>query len=218
MAFLSPQRTAADAPETASIFPFPEPRPASAAEVAPETLLSAWAASEPEARLIVDRRLRLIWANAVALRLIAAGEELVDLDGQIRLWDLGATETLANHLHRMTAARSCLYLPSRRIDRHLVIGISALAGPFPGVAFGLEIRRTDRNPLPQLDAMARLFGLTQAELRALEGLADGKSVDEIARESAVSVETVRCHVKSIYAKLRVRNRESLFRHLLAYCA
>lgn len=220
---LSTHRRMSDAPAPATIYTFPEAPAPSSVDVAPARasapqLLSAWAEIEPDPRLIVDRRLRLIWANAEARRIIDKGEDLVDLDGQLRLWDLGATETLANHLQRMTVARSCLYLPSKLIDRHLVVRISALEDPGTGPGFGLEIRRTDREPLPDRAAMAKLFGLTRAETRVLDGLAAGKSVDEIAAEADVSIETVRCHVKSIYTKLRVRNRESLFRQLLAYCA
>lgn len=221
MIALNAHRHAADA--SATIYTFPDAAAANGADTASARasapqLLSAWIEIEPDARLIVDRRLRLIWANAAARQMIAAGDDLVDLDGQIRLWDLGATESLANHLQRMTVARSCLYLPSKLIDRHLVVRISALEDPRTGPGFGLEIRRTDREPLPDRGAMAKLFGLTRAEARALDGLAAGKSVDEIAAEGDVSVETVRCHVKSIYTKLRVRNRESLFRQLLVYCA
>lgn len=223
MAALTARRRAAAAVAPATVYTFPEPAPASgaaapAARGATPQLLSAWAEIEPDARLIVDRRLRLIWANSFARRLIAEGQDVVDLDGQVRLWDLGATETLANHLQRMTVPCSCLYLPSKLLDQHLVIRITALADIDAGPSFGLEIRRTDREPLPDRAAMAKLFGLTRAESRVLDGLAAGKSVEEIAGEAVVSIETVRCHVKSIYTKLRVCNRESLFRHLIAYCA
>ena len=55
------------------------------------------------------------------------------------------------------------------------------------------------------------FGLTQAELRALVGVVDGKTYAQIAVEANVSVETVRTQVKRLYLKVGVNSQSALLR-------
>ena len=43
-----------------------------------------------------------------------------------------------------------------------------------------------------------------------ESLLDGMTVDQTAGQLSVSVQTARTHVRRIYAKLGVSNREQLF--------
>jgi DNA-binding CsgD family transcriptional regulator len=42
---------------------------------------------------------------------------------------------------------------------------------------------------------------------------DGRTADEIAGDLAVSVETTRSHIRSIYGKLNVSSREAMFRRI-----
>jgi DNA-binding CsgD family transcriptional regulator len=50
------------------------------------------------------------------------------------------------------------------------------------------------------DYFSMAYGLTAAETRALAGIMAGKSVDEIADAAALSRETIRSQMKSLYAK------------------
>lgn len=50
---------------------------------------------------------------------------------------------------------------------------------------------------------------TPGELRVLRALARGQGNDDIARELCLSKDTVRSHIKSLYRKLKLRNRGEL---------
>jgi DNA-binding CsgD family transcriptional regulator len=60
------------------------------------------------------------------------------------------------------------------------------------------------------------LGLTRSEARLLHYLLDGRTVDEAAVDLTISVQTARTHVRRIYAKLGVSNREQLFATALRY--
>ena len=60
------------------------------------------------------------------------------------------------------------------------------------------------------------LNLTPSETRILRSLLDGSSVDETAAQLSISVQTARTHVRRIYAKLDVSNREQLFAVALPY--
>ncbi len=74
---------------------------------------------------------------------------------------------------------------------------------------------TDPEVGTELDARAlrELFALTPAEIRLTIALAKGKSVQEYAKEAAISSNTARTHVKRIYSKTGVRRQSELV-HLL----
>jgi DNA-binding CsgD family transcriptional regulator len=56
------------------------------------------------------------------------------------------------------------------------------------------------DPLPTIDAIAALFGLTSAEKHVATQAANGRVVAEIALSRGVSVNTVRTQIDAIYAK------------------
>lgn len=61
----------------------------------------------------------------------------------------------------------------------------------------LDVRRIHDNPLA---------GLTRRELEVLSALANGRSNKAIAGEQDVTLNTVKFHIKNLYAKLGVHNR------------
>lgn len=58
---------------------------------------------------------------------------------------------------------------------------------------------------------SKAYGLTAAETRALAGILAGKSVDEIANAAALSRETIRSQMKSLYAKTGTKGQLELLR-------
>jgi len=63
--------------------------------------------------------------------------------------------------------------------------------------------------LPEVNLIER-YGITEREEEILRLLADGSSNQEIAKQLFISVNTVKTHIKNIYAKLNVNNRLQLF--------
>jgi DNA-binding CsgD family transcriptional regulator len=62
--------------------------------------------------------------------------------------------------------------------------------------------------------LIQLFGLTRVEARLAARLANGQSVEEIANEFSVSLNTARTHLKSIFNKTGVRRQSELVALLL----
>jgi DNA-binding CsgD family transcriptional regulator len=69
------------------------------------------------------------------------------------------------------------------------------------------------NAMPRMNGeyFSKAYGLTAAETRALTGILAGKSVDEIADAAALSRETIRSQMKSLYAKTGTKGQLELLR-------
>jgi DNA-binding CsgD family transcriptional regulator len=66
------------------------------------------------------------------------------------------------------------------------------------------------------EALRRTYRLTRSEMRALDGIADGRSPAEIAATVDLSVETIRSQIKALYQKTGVNSRANLMRLLAGY--
>ncbi|MFA5699399.1 MAG: helix-turn-helix transcriptional regulator [Sphaerochaeta sp.] len=66
--------------------------------------------------------------------------------------------------------------------------------------------------------LSEKYGTTEREEEILRLLVDGSSNQEIAKKLFISVNTVKTHIKNIYAKLGVNNRLQLFSLMKDYAA
>lgn len=62
-----------------------------------------------------------------------------------------------------------------------------------------------------LDAIGKLYNLTPGEIRVLQGIVDIGGVPAIAEKQGVSEDTVRTHLKSIFAKTGVKRQADLIK-------
>jgi LuxR family transcriptional regulator, maltose regulon positive regulatory protein len=97
----------------------------------------------------------------------------------------------------MTGSRELLEALPRHETAH-----AALLTDILDVLRGSSLTATDPAPSPHTDE------LSPGELRVLRYLPTNLSRPEIASQLSVSVNTVNTHVRSIYAKLRARNRSA----------
>ena len=65
------------------------------------------------------------------------------------------------------------------------------------------------------ETLRAAYGLTPAEVRAAELIAEGLSTEEAARELEVSVNTVKTHLNKVYEKTNTGNRARLVKLLLS---
>ncbi len=68
---------------------------------------------------------------------------------------------------------------------------------------------------PEPGFLQKMYGLTQAEARAALALCDGGSLDAVATQLNVKLNTLKTHLKSIYTKTSVDNRASLTKLMLS---
>jgi DNA-binding CsgD family transcriptional regulator len=70
----------------------------------------------------------------------------------------------------------------------------------------LVVKPVERSRVPAVATIKGLFDLTPAEARVAHSLATGRNIPATAKHLAVSVETIRCHVKSILSKAGMRRQ------------
>jgi DNA-binding CsgD family transcriptional regulator len=75
-----------------------------------------------------------------------------------------------------------------------------LASPPARLTLVLARNLTESSPVGGIEGFARLFGLTPAEARLCELLAEGMSLDRIAEATRVSKGTARQRLKSVFQK------------------
>jgi DNA-binding CsgD family transcriptional regulator len=83
----------------------------------------------------------------------------------------------------------------------------AIGGPTPAAI--VFLRDPERSIAPEMAALQGLFGLTPAEAIVARQLVSGRSVGEIAARHRLSLNTVRTHLKNIFAKTGVRRQTEL---------
>ncbi len=178
---------------------------------APELALS-WLGLFERPLVIVTPQLRLIWSNPAFAALVESQRLLILVDGFLSVTTPSAHEKLQGLL-RAAESDSIALLEETDGDRHLLIRASRIPAAVAVETFGLRIYRTDEEVGLNHLQLASVFRLTPAETRVLAAMLGGLTADDIARELAISVETVRSHIRRIYDKIRVSSREGLFGRL-----
>jgi DNA-binding CsgD family transcriptional regulator len=179
----------------------------------------------PTGIVVVDSDAKVILTNRAADAILKRGDGLMSRDG-LRAARRQETAKLRNAIAAVCIERDSGILKAETVVRvYRPSGskpFEVLVSPLPshsslrrgGAAAALFI--TDPEEAAALDSRAlhELFGLTPAEIRLSIALVEGKSVEEYAREAAISSNTARTYVKRIYSKTGVRRQSELVRLLL----
>jgi DNA-binding CsgD family transcriptional regulator/PAS domain-containing protein len=182
---------------------------------------------------LLDATLGVRFANAAAQQVLARGDGLHrDVHGRLNGRGRAGPGTGARRLEHWLADLVALPESQRsgfgdvfkvqrsQADAHYSVQCCPLAPEDPlllgegahHIVFVTDPRRVDL-PAPA-DLQAQL-GLTPAECRVTHGLAQGATYREVAGTLGIGEETVRTHVKSIYAKTRTNNKAGLTRLVLS---
>jgi DNA-binding CsgD family transcriptional regulator len=180
---------------------------------APELAMS-WLEVVERPLVIVNAQLRMLWCNPAFDALIEAQNLLNLVEGFLSATTPSAHEKLQGLL-RDGESNSIALLEESDGDGHLLVRASRIpaAAGSDDDAFGLRIFRTAEDVGLNHLQLAAVFGLTPGETRVLAAMLGGLTADDIARELAISVETVRSHIRRIYDKIGVSSREGLFSRL-----
>lgn len=169
----------------------------------------------------IDHARRLIDCNALALRMLGA-RDVVDLvDGHLQLGD--ASRLLRTALTSQGEAPE----PAMRTSSMLVTGtsgliylatVSAPAGSaFPGRGVAkLTIEDTTSFAQSDRTELHRQFRLTKTEAKVASSFLQHRELAGVCRALDIRPETVRAHMKSIYAKTGCRNQADLVYFLVRY--
>jgi DNA-binding CsgD family transcriptional regulator len=163
----------------------------------------------PHPFFLTDAEGRILYANAAAREMIASRDGLAVEDGRIVL-SSSQQQKLREAIGEIARGDG---LPVRHIEarrpspkaayRVLVMnvpnfGALPLGTSQPAAAVLVMDSESELEPDPAI--LRELFSLTPAEARVTGRLVLGRSVEEIAHETGVSIETVRSQVRSILSK------------------
>ena len=180
----------------------------------------------PTGVLLLDAEGRVVQANLSAERMVQLDDGLHLVDGRLRA-EGDPDEALQEGIDEALDAASRgdfdhvaqATVPSRAGRRAFQLSLLPLFAPRPGhaapdavaaVLFGSP----DAVSHASLDALGAVYGLTPAESGIVQGLVEGRTIEEIAALRKVKTLTVRGQLKQIFVKTGVSRQVDLIRLVL----
>ncbi len=163
--------------------------------------------------MLVNAELEVLWSNAAALSLMSRRGPVSLSDNRLILPLRRQEDSLRAFLTGLDEGAGVWAL---KVDDSWLVRAEPIAPADAPPAWLLTwqaMAHADRYLWSDIGAHLRL---TPSETRILLSLVDGLTVDAAASQLTISVQTVRTHVRRIYAKLGVSNRETLFAAVLPY--
>jgi DNA-binding CsgD family transcriptional regulator len=195
--------------------------------LAPRVLTSPSPAAAPDAARYFDHRaatcrgiemlvgidLDLLWSNAAALALMSRRGPISLADNRLILSQRRQEDSLRSFLADLQDGADVWALEAEGGWLVRAEAITPADAPPAWLLTWQSMAQADRYLWADIGLHLRL---TPSETRILRSLVDGSTVEQTANQLAVSIQTVRTHVRRIYAKLGVNNREQLFAMVLPY--
>ncbi|HJU29402.1 MAG TPA: helix-turn-helix transcriptional regulator [Candidatus Binataceae bacterium] len=163
----------------------------------------------------------ILFANRLAETMLRTGDAIRSIDGRLTTSAPPATARLAM-LVSGAVATACGREGSAggtvSIARAEGLPLTVLVAPFRPARDGIGaaapaaivlVRDPERPATPGIAALQQLFGLTPAEATVASQLARGRSIGEIAARHRLSLNTVRTHLKNIFAKTGISRQSQL---------
>jgi DNA-binding CsgD family transcriptional regulator len=195
----------------------------------------------PGGMIVLDADGRAVHLNRAAQAIVGRRDGIsIDRSSAIVLASPDATRQLADLLHGVRdggiaggvaggAAGGTVRVPRRHGRAAYTLVVSAPAhrhdGRDDGAAGGADARGAmvlihdpDRRLQAPPALLRRVFGLTRREAELVGALVDGIGTSGFALQAGISLNTVRFHLKSVYAKLAVRGQAELLRTVLTVVA
>jgi DNA-binding CsgD family transcriptional regulator len=145
---------------------------------------------------------RLHWSNASFRRMLAS---YCRCEANLVMpTDEGEIAAFRRFLTGGREAERILRLGSEK--RHLYLTKLHAESVGAGLAY---VAASESGWNPRMDLLRVMFRLTPAECRIVQDIAAGSSPNEVARIRALSLHTVRTHLRSVMAKIGVANRTGL---------
>lgn len=173
-----------------------------------EIYFSTWVREFIIPAVLVSLDLEVLWTNPAADSLFSSCREFHVTNGY-----LGFSDTLrAEEFRRFLAGVGTeprVWINRRSEGEHQLIRAEALRpeGLEPAVALMIYPTGPTSFYWAEFD---KTFSLTPAEAAVAKRIVSGESADAIAENLSVSLDTVRTHIRRVYAKLGINSREQLF--------
>lgn len=173
----------------------------------PEALL-AYLNELPNPRLLLaPAGPTLCWTNPAGAALLDEGRSLVRRGDRVLPADPALTPDFVRWIQQ-PPDQSVWTLGGERPERATVLRAARLRGDRTGRVMLCVYEPKHRRLFARIDLRAR-FGLTPAELKVVDLLAQGHPVERVSALVGISVETARTHIRRVYSKMDVSCREEL---------
>lgn len=177
----------------------------------PACLALNWLDRDRSAKLLVDSSLRIRWANSAANAWLLDHRPLGSVEG--RLCAGRFASELRALLERSASEPEALCLPIDGEEFKLILFAHLVATSDEELIYGVTARRTNELDWNRPVGVDQAFGLTATETKVLQLLWSGATAGAAAECMNVSIETIRTHIRRLYAKMGVGSREALFTRL-----
>lgn len=176
----------------------------------PETYLAAWTETFRTPAFVCSSEYHVLWSNSAAITMFEAGEPFLLSGSRLQVADkaqAASFQSFIADLESKTEPGAWIYRADH--EASLLIRGDAVRVQGQAPAVGLMIYATGAQARYVWGDFGRLLGLTSAETGVVKRLVGGETVDIIAENLIVSVETIRTHIRRIYNKLNISSREQL---------
>ncbi|KQW86678.1 helix-turn-helix transcriptional regulator [Brevundimonas sp. Root1279] len=188
----------------------PTPRAGSGIEGRQGLYLAAWTDTFFAPGIIVTLDLSLVWMNRAATTLLERGSPFCRNGDRLACVDKALTSDLRRFVEGLDEKPSIWACPTGG-EAHMLVRGEPLRPARAEAGAALFIVPTATAPEEHLWAdLGDIFGLTPAETAIVKRFIAGERADEMAEALGVTIETVRTHIRRIYAKLAINSREQLF--------
>lgn len=169
---------------------------------------------------VVNSQGRMLAANALMQRMIPS--KIMDSRERIKLRHMPSDRLLQNALVQLAlrpadAGVLSIPVPASEEEAASVVNIVPVRGMgrdvLPGGLFLLTISTLASSAIPGVSLLRGLFDLTPSEAKVARFAAGGVAPKDISALAGVSPNTVKTHLKSIYAKTGVEHHGALVRLL-----
>lgn len=172
----------------------------------------AWIDYDFNPRVIVADDLTIIWANAAARSALARRRDVENRAGIFSAVNSQHQQPLIDFILAGGALVSSWCIERTDGDGQLILRTQRIDWGENGV-FGVTFFGSGDDFVARFSNLDAVFGLTRTESGVLADLLQGQGAERIAGGRQVSIETIRTHIRKIYAKLGVATREALFRRV-----
>lgn len=176
--------------------------------------LDCWSTLDGCGRMLLSRDGDLLSIDRVAAKLIRCGVGLRSVNGRVLP---SAKDQQSRFDYLLAAPLSSPRTLLLKTKSQMTLLIHSVACGSDGEEFvALQIKVIDAEAEPEFACLAEAFGLTPAEEQIASELLRGKSANDIAEHSQLSINTVRSHISHVYHKLQTTNREGMWRTFASY--
>jgi DNA-binding CsgD family transcriptional regulator/PAS domain-containing protein len=182
--------------------------------------------------LLADAQGHVIFVNPAAARILKEADGLSLRSGRLIVEDPAARRALGGALTRTGLATdrtemagmegaSALLVPrptERQAYNLLVWPLRLGVGALPVDAPSALIVVTDpvSSSRPPLEALATIYGFTPTETALASRLVEGRTLTESASQLGITMNTVKTHMKQLFAKTNTRRQAELIRLILQF--